>query len=369
MITDPDDIHDGFCHPLNITKKIVLIWCCVLLVSGCAKPPPSPEPGEVSFQDIVALPATFTGQIPCEDCERVDIVLNLRPDNLYQLRKSYQSVQGPVKVDAQMGSYLFSAVDNLLILGKQKGLLKTYLVVNNQTLRFVEWQGTDNKSQIQYDLTRSSAVDPFTDVVKMRGMFSVRDGRTEFAECSSGARFDVEKDGDHETTMQNYLNTPHDQTEPLLLSILGSVRKGADPRGSLDHILIDQFRRFYPNRGCEGNMIKTSFTGTYWMLEELDGIQVGQYPSKDAPYLTFSPDKTLQGYAGCNRISGTYLVKGDVFLFNRAAMTRVACSDGLEVEDRLLKILDESETYRVEGEMLQLLDQNDQIRARFTAGP
>ena len=116
-------------------------------------------------------------------------------------------------------------------------------------------------------------------------------------------------------------------------------------------------------------MIKASFTGTYWLLEEIDGVVLEQETADEALFLTFDPDRTLHGYGGCNQISGTYLIKGDVFLFNRVAATRVACDSGMELENRLLRMLDETETYRVEGDELTLLDQKDHVLARFVAGP
>jgi len=324
----------------------------------------------LGLTDYVGLPATFKGSIPCPDCDRVDIVLNLRPDSLYQLRKIYQLGSEAIKIDAQMGRWRFTPEDRLLILGKEKGRLKTYLVVDNNTLRFVEWEGTDNRSQIQYDLIRAAEVDPFSDVVKMRGMFVEREGKARFTECSSGVSFNVLKGGDYQTTAQNYMNTPHDADVPLLVSIMGSIRHAETLKNSAGTLLIDQFRRFYPNRDCEGNMIRASFTGTYWLLDELDGVVVEQQiPADDALYLTFDPDRTLYGYGGCNRISGTYLIKGDVFLFKRTLGTRLACDRGMERENRLLRILDETETYRLEDDTLQLLDQNEMVRAQFVAGP
>lgn len=350
-------------------QKVALSLVFVFFLAGCAEQQSSPEVLPVELKDLVELPATFIGQIPCDDCERVDIVLNVRPDFIYQLRKTYQSSQGPIKADAQMGHWRFSPDDNLLILGKQKGLLKTYMVAGNDTIRFVEWEGTDKQSQIQYDLVRSLDVDPFEDVVKLRGMFSVRDGMATFTECSSAVSFTVDRGGVYETTLQNFLNTPHDQDQPVLVSLLGRVLSGASSEGSDDRILIDQLRRFYPNLDCEGNIIKASLTGPYWTLTEIDGTKVDLEVVKNIPYLAFQQNKTLHGHGGCNNFSGTYLVKGDVFLFQLTAMTRVACSERMDLENRFLRMLNDSETYRVENDNLTLLDQKEQVRARFIAGP
>lgn len=340
------------------------------LYSAVPNRPVSPcQPPPQGLAEMMELPATFTGSIPCDDCERVDIVLNIRPDAIYQLRKTYQSADGPLKVDAQLGRWRFTPDDNLLILGKERGRLKTYRVVDNELLRFVEWQGADNSSQIQYALERSTEKDPFTDVVKMRGMFRYTGDRATFAECSSGATFGVDEGGDYRTTAQWYMNTPHGADDPLLVSILGSLRRGTGFEGPRENIFISQFRRFYPNRDCGGNMIRTSLTGTFWLLDELNGKPVGQDGDPEPRFITFDPDKTLHGYGGCNDIVGVYLIKGDVFLFNREMTTRVACGSGMALENQMLHALDEAESYRVEDEMLLLFDQNEKVLARFQAGP
>lgn len=360
-----------FFVPMHCAPVLRLLFAACLgliLMSGCAEPVAEvDEPSPRGLGDVVTLPGTFTGSIPCDDCERVDIVLNVRPDSLYQLRKTYQSTSGPLNVDSQMGRWRFSPGDSLLILGKEKGRLKTYRVVGNDLLRFVEWEGGDSSSQIQYELSRSPAMDPFPDPVKMRGMFSSVMELGYFSECATGVKFAVDEGGDFRTTVQNYMNTPHDADHPLLVSILGSLSPGAGP-GAPDTLYISQFRRFYPNRDCEGNTIRANLTGTHWVLTEIDGSEVDEEPAEEPRYLTFEPDRTLHGYGGCNRISGTYLVKGDVFLFNRELTTRVACGTGMDIENQILRALDESETYRIEGQLLQLIDQNDEVRARFLAG-
>ena len=364
-----DRLHETTGKAIRPGSLVLLIVSGLMVLAGCAQQQLPVDSTPAGLASRVDLPATFTGRIPCDDCERVDIVLNLRPDSLYQLRKTYVQSRGGGRVEAQMGLWRFSPEENLLILGKQKGLLKTYAVAGNGELRFLDWEGAGNDSQISYNLVRSGTVDRFEDVVKLRGMFWAGEGGAGFAECASGVRFDIEPGGDYQTTFQNYMNTPHDLAEPMLVSILGSVQPGFDPQVDSGSIVIDQFRRFYPNRDCGGNLIRAGLTGTYWQLSEIDSKQVVVDDDTRMVFLSFNPDTSIHGYGGCNRISGTYLVKGDVFLFNRGPMTRLACRDGMDVENRLLNVLDEAETYAIEGDVLMLKDQNEQVRARFVAGP
>ena len=85
----------------------------------------------------------------------------------------------------------------------------------------------------------------------------------------------MDEGGDFRTTVQNYMNTPHDADNPVLVSIIGSLSPGAGP-GAPDTLYISQFRRFYPNRDCEGNIIRANLTGTHWVLTEINGSEVDE---------------------------------------------------------------------------------------------
>jgi heat shock protein HslJ len=307
-------------------------------------------------------PATFAGTIPCDDCLQVDIILNIRPDGLYQLRKTYQAEQGSGSIASQMGKWRYISDGNFLILGKEMGLLKTYVVEDRSRLTFVEWEGSENKSQIRYELTRSDPA-PFDDVVKIRGMFGVDNGVATLKECASQVTFPVSPSGDYNSTLQNYMNTPHDMNKSILISILGRL-----VQHNREELVIEQFRKFYPNSDCQGNKIKTSLTGTHWQVLEIQNRKWSEITDKMA-HLLLKRDKTIEGSSGCNKISGTYLVKGDVLLINRELVSRKACPGGMEGENLLVSVLDDVESYRIEGNILELIDQNDQVLARFLAGP
>ena len=337
-----------------------------IFISGCSKEIRDEQ--SVTFEaesdpKPFAATATFIGTIPCDDCLRVDIVLNIRPDGLYQLRKTYVKEQGEPEINSQLGIYRYLPETKLLILGKEIGLLKTYVIEDQNRLRFVEWQGSEAKAQIRYELTRQTAVDPFEDVVKIRGLFNVAKEIPQFRECSSQLMFPVNRGGDYPVTLQNYMNTPHDMNRAILVSILGSlVNKGQE------EVVIDQFRKFYPDSDCQGNKVTTSLTGTHWQLFEADAQKWSEISTQMA-YLLLKRDRSFEGYTGCNKITGTYLLKSDVLLISRGVSSRKACPGSMEGENILVSVLDDTEAYRITNNILELIDQNDQVLARFLAGP
>jgi len=352
----------------TILKNLFLMAILAGILTGC--PTKQTREQDVINEQQTALPfidvVTFKGTIPCEDCLRVDITLNLRPDTIYQLRKTYITEQGADTVESQTGKWRYEPKDRLVILGKEKGALKTYLLEETlDRLLFVDWEGADATSQIQYALERSEKTDPFNDIVKIRGMFSIIGGNATLKECSSGVDFMVRKEKHYTIAAQNYLNTPHERNKPVLISILGRM---AGNGNSTNEIIIEQYRKFYPNKDCDGNKTRSSLTGTYWMPIEIDNQNWSDLSGGSSAFLLLNADNSFESYSACNKITGTYLVKSEVLLINREVGVRLACPDGMEKETLFIEALDDSETYRIDEDILELIDQNEKVRARFLAG-
>lgn len=59
--------------------------------------------------------------------------------------------------------------------------------------------------------------------------------------------------------------------------------------------------------------------------------------------------------SGCNRIAGPYTVRGDSIRLGPLAMTRMACTEGMELETAFAAALDSASRYRRDGTRLELL--------------
>lgn len=348
--------------------KVFSVIALILFALSSCSTKQTQEVTEESIETPAGLPfespATFNGTIPCEDCLKVDITLNVLPDTMYQLRKRYFYDDGPVKTESQIGKWLYLPEDKLLILGKQQGLLKTYVVESSNTLLFVEWEGADNASQIQYKLLRNERVDPFADIVKITGDFEVQNGAGSFTECSTGLTFPVSPVKDYPVLLQNYMNTPHERDQPLLSSVLVKI-VGAEKGQS--ELVIEHFNRIYPDTNCEGSKNRTSLTGTFWRLQDVDDLSATKPADEKQPYILLNSDRTFRAYGSCNEMSGSYLVKGDLFLINRKPEIRLACPTGLGVENKLITAFEKTKSFRIVEDTLELLDGGGQILARFKA--
>lgn len=78
-------------------------------------------------------------------------------------------------------------------------------------------------------------------------------------------------------------------------------------------------------------------------------------------YLTFNSDSTFSGNAGCNKMSGKYILKGTSIKFTNIVSTKMACNN-LEQEQAFLKLLEETvSAYTVSTTKLLLRDGSSNI--------
>jgi copper homeostasis protein (lipoprotein) len=343
----------------------ILAVCFSLLILSCSgTTTPNSSIGDPLDTAALDLPATFTGEIPCPDCKRVKLTLNLRPDSIYQLRKNYVSAGGS-KVESQMGDWRMAEDGGFIILGKGKGALKSYEIIDRNLLRFVGLQGVDAKSQIQYDLTRSEGLDLFTDSVKIRGMMVHAFGKSQIKECRSGQLFPITGGVEYRRMVQTYLNSNHGFGESVLVSLQGKLEKNPEDE---EQITVDHFKKLYNAIDCEGNRTRANLTGTLWRLLEVNGKVVALEENEKRPYFMLDgKGKEVNGYGICNSLKGTYLVRGEVLLVKRLASSRMACTTGVTTESSFFKALDTTEKYRIEGDTLRLLNEEGAVTAVLRA--
>ena len=74
----------------------------------------------------------------------------------------------------------------------------------------------------------------------------------------------------------------------------------------------------------------------------------------------------VAGFAGCNRYFGAYEKQGSSLTFGPIGATRMACVDGMETEDRFLKMLEQVRSWKLQGQQLLLLDEAGATLASFS---
>ncbi|HFQ90408.1 MAG TPA: META domain-containing protein, partial [Desulfobulbus sp.] len=350
----------------------LLLLIVLFLAIGCARTrQPVGGHGEAAAPACpLPTPATYVGTIPCADCAAIRLTLNLRPDSIYQLRKTWLDDHGQAKkTAAEMGRWRYVAKGNLIVLGRKKDMLNVLSIQGMDRLRILDARGKKIISRLPYELTRTEKPEPFPDTVRMKGMYRHTADGGIFTDCLSGVSFPVAAEGAARALEQAYLQTPHGQDEPLLVILEGSIEKrpGRNGMGRLDMVIPDRLVRVVPDTDCTGARTGTSLTRTTWRLVEVGGKPVPTIEGRPEPFFVLEPNGRQRGFSGCNRFFGTYLVRGDILVFNKMASTRMACRKAMDLEDAFLRAISATESYRVQGDILELRNREGTVLARLKA--
>lgn len=105
--------------------------------------------------------------------------------------------------------------------------------------------------------------------------------------------------------------------------------------------------------------------GVEWQLIELNGQPApGGAGGKPATLTLVRDEGRVSGFAGCNRFSGTFTTSTDQIQFGVLMMTKMACSEGMDLEARYPAALSGSDGLRVTARGLELLS-GRAVVARF----
>ena len=108
----------------------------------------------------------------------------------------------------------------------------------------------------------------------------------------------------------------------------------------------------------------------HWRLIELFGnpVPANENSANEAHIIFHIEDNRFSGNAGCNRIAGTYELKGsDRITFSQAIATRMMCINGMETEDQFLQVINTADSYIVKNDTLTLNRARMAPLARFVA--
>ena len=111
-------------------------------------------------------------------------------------------------------------------------------------------------------------------------------------------------------------------------------------------------------------------TDTSWTLNTVVGTggTASSVPTGVTATITFAADGKVTGNTGCNSFGGTATVTGNQITFGDLASTRRACIGAAgSIEADVLRVLDGTATYRIEGDRL-ILEAADGSGLQFVAG-
>lgn len=110
----------------------------------------------------------------------------------------------------------------------------------------------------------------------------------------------------------------------------------------------------------------TQLENTLWKLVTLGDEKVAAPEGlRFAHFAMQSKGLRVHGFAGCNEMMGSYTLNGTRLTFSHMGGTLMACSDGMELEQKFHLMFPRVATWKLEGETLQLLDGAGTVLATF----
>jgi heat shock protein HslJ len=345
-----------------MSTYIRLFSLLVLLLAGCA--PQQKYVRKDTIQSFIhPLPAVFQADLAMKRCPATSFELVLRPDGLYFLQMQRKNpVNAPVQ--SEVGVWHYNKEEKKVRLRSYDRVLRVFAVTEKQTLKLIKVSGGMMPSLVRYDFSLTNKEPRYEGVVRMQGMYTRKRGRGVFQECLSGVSFPLVSKGGLAEVEQAYQDIIHGRSESLFvhLDVRLSSRAGRGDRlVSLRSAGIDLYS------SCRGRQRDIStIVNNRWSLTEVDGKKIEPESVTKLPFLKVqSGEGLIQGFAGCNNFTGSWLFAYNDFVFNRIAATRMACPVGMEVEDAFLQALDNTRRYSIKGDVLNLHDRKGRVLARL----
>jgi copper homeostasis protein (lipoprotein) len=316
---------------------------------------------------IGTLPARFVGEIPCADCSGIRYQVDLLPDQVFFSRMIYE---GRDTVYDQIGNWSVPPEGGRLVLTPAGGERTQFSLPAPGRLRMLDRTGKEIDSKNNYELARDdklAALDPAT---PLAGMYASSADAGTLTECGTGIKLAVLQDGDNAALERAYSQTPHQPGQPLKVELEGriSLTPPAGTEGDLPVVSVMRFGQIWPGETCGQRFASAPLENSYWKLTRLAQQPVILAPEQREPYLVLqAQDRRLNGYAGCNRMTGSYEVDDTSLRFSQTATTKMACVKGMDTEDDFLKALGQVRHWHIEGEHLILADEFGNVLAQFEA--
>jgi copper homeostasis protein (lipoprotein) len=318
---------------------------------------------------FATLPATFTGTLPCADCEGIAMQLNILPDASFMLRTRYlgRKEEGP---SDDLGGWVPSS-DGITLVFKGQGQAPFYFAVEDAgTLRMLDVSGSPFESPLDYDLRRNDTFMPIEPALSMRGMFTYMADAASFAECLTGRRLPVAMQGGYIDLERAYLAARTGPGEAVLARVEGrlAMRPPMEGDGLVPTLVVERFIGLAPGEQCPPRFQAAPLEGTRWTLAFLAGEAVVPVAGQSAPELLLSGDeRRLSGFDGCNRLLAGYAQQGEAISISQVASTMRACEEGAEMARSYARALAEASRWRILGRQLELYDAKGRLLARFDA--
>lgn len=340
-----------------------------------------------------ALPATYIGEMPCANCVGVDWQLDLEADHSFQLSQAYRG-KGVTAAVRRNGRWSLDAKGDVLTL-EAPGSDSTRLSVQNpERLRLLDGESRSIASRHNYELVRLPQALPARVSGTLTGLYSRQGKEGSIRLCAPGSpQFPVAAEAAYGVLESAAGKLGREVGEAQLVRFAGHL---ASRRDGQVKVVVDRFYGVWPQAGCPGSdavaaarpaaspaMAKAvaggtaspaaasaplPLVGTTWRLVQLDGKPLSRHRGNLAPHLLLQADGRVSGAGGCNRILGSYELKGQRIGFSQMGGSLMACMHHMDEEQAFLNALGWAQSWQISDRHLLLRDGDGKAIAVFQAG-
>jgi copper homeostasis protein (lipoprotein) len=194
------------------------------------------------------LPASFSGTLPCADCEGINYHLNLLPNNIFYLTTEYLGKkEGKTRFD-DMGTY--STKNKIFTLKGGHEAPLFFEMRSRSTLRKLDMNAKPIDSKLNYDLKRDGQFTAVQPRLFMSGMYSTMADAGIFKNCSTGQTLSVAQEKENLELERAYLSTQGVMSQPVLALIEGEIVQHPNMEGNLSTLIVHKFLRVEPSLNC-----------------------------------------------------------------------------------------------------------------------
>jgi copper homeostasis protein (lipoprotein) len=238
-----------------MTRSLAALLCCVSILVGCA------AQKQVGVQDSGStdrIAVTYSGTLPCADCEGQLVVLTLFPDSTFRMRTTYLGIDTGRNSDFyELGRWNFSggSAVHYILQGSSNRPLQ-FSKQPDGALRQLDQAGQAIVSTLNYELKLQKSVDTIAGPVKLRGMYVYQADAASLTECQTGRRMSVLIEGDHLALERAYLAARRQPGEEMLVSLSGRfVERAPEPGLPLrEHLIVEAFERVWLGETCASTL-------------------------------------------------------------------------------------------------------------------
>lgn len=356
---------------MSLSRLPLAALCAsVLLLGACRSAPEARE--EPAAADVVGeavkspYPASYAGELPCNDCDRIDARLNLFGDGVYYLEETHRGGASDGSVSDDIGRWSRTG-ENTLRLDGGRGSPLLFEEEASGALLFSEGGGARR-------FERDATLRVLEPRIHMRGMFTQLNGVARFHDCLTARDIEVSSEGDFAALDSAYAAQGSAASGQSVFATLDgriAQRPKTDSPQLQSALVVERFRKLWPGESCSARYTDAELFGTTWKLAQIDGRLAIAAPDGNPATLTLDEGgQRAAGSTGCNRYTSAFVLEEGQVRFSPAAMTRMACAaPAMLQETAFAAMLGKATRLKVSGQQLEVLDEAGAVLARFDVMP